>query len=808
MQNAFAKIFGGYGSFFGLHHPLSRLLLFICTMLHPATGISGLECAALVVVTRKMLSFPAGGEVEIVNGLLFGMLIGSLYQPSLASITVLAIGAVLIVLATVCLSDTLGKAWRLPVLGLPYVLTSYLMLPIASHLGMAAFTVPPFKVPPITPLPMPLLGQSHLFNNLEFRLDWHSWLVTPTGESVLNLFAPLGSLYFNGTPIGGLIVFIAFAISSRYLAALALAASITCTVFLQLFCTTIYPAAFNGSLDSNLSTALSSTTGNYHPSILAVTTLPILIAQMNGVLTAGIIGGLYTVPSIRSIAVALGSGLLACLLTLFLENTFWSSSFPPLALPFVLSTYIVLIGLSSARGGPWLKFWLITPALPEQSLERLTIARARGLDLHSVALRSPVSGTWKIYQGVDGEYTHKNQWRYALDLIQTENELSYKESGTLLSDYFSYGKAVLSPGWGTVVSLVNNCCDNQPGAVDLLNNWGNYILVQLDNGPYVMLAHLQRGSVRVNAHSRVAPGQLLALCGNSGRSPQPHLHIHVQTQPEIGSSTVPFHFCHVLVTAQDGTTTYQLNASPTENESIKAPARNAALARALNMNVGRCFEYSVSQSSGLNDKSYCNYKNDTKSENCTKQELKTINLTREKLTVALDLNGQFSLELRPDNQAKTNFTASEDLIAFFGRNNKSSRFLDTFVLAVGLTPLAEGNLQWQDKVPVRLLPIPRAVKLLWAMLHPFSPCLDSKYTRTWNSKEMIWIQTATHNLQLFSFDYTYSTEARISELSGLLSIESFDNKGQRLLKATLDGVGIREDNGIPEISFEASRSFS
>ena len=108
MQNAFAKIFGGYGSFFGLHHPLSRLLLFICTMLHPATGISGLECAALVVVTRKMLSFPAGGEVEIVNGLLFGMLIGSLYQPSLASITVLAIGAVLIVLATVCLSDTLG----------------------------------------------------------------------------------------------------------------------------------------------------------------------------------------------------------------------------------------------------------------------------------------------------------------------------------------------------------------------------------------------------------------------------------------------------------------------------------------------------------------------------------------------------------------------------------------------------------------------------------------------------------------------------------------------------------------------------
>lgn len=802
MLKAFAKVFSGYGSFFGLHHPLSRFLLFACTMLHPATGLSGLECAALVVVTRKMLSFPAGGEIEIVNGLLFGMLIGSLYQPSLASITVLALGAVLIVLATVCLSDTLGKAWRLPVLGLPYVLTSYLMLPIASHLGMTPFLAPfiathaathaalstsPLATPPFA---IPALGQSHLFNNLEFRLDWPSGLVAPTGESVLNLFAPLGSLYFNGTPLGGLIVFVAFAISSRYLAILALAASITCTVFLQQLYTPI------------------------NPSILAVSTLPLLIAQMNGVLTAGIIGGLYTVPSIRSILVAISSGLLACLITVFLENTFWSNSFPPLALPFVLSTYAVLIGLSSSRGGPWLRFWLITPALPEQSLERLTIARARGLDLHSVALRSPVSGSWKIYQGVDGAYTHKNQWRYALDLIQTENHRSYKESGTLLSDYFSYGKAVLSPGWGTVVSLVNSCPDNQPGEVDLLNNWGNYILMQLDNGPYVMLAHLQRGSVRVGAHSRVAPGQLLALCGNSGRSPQPHLHIHVQTQPEIGSPTVPFHFCHVLVTTQDGSTTYQLDASPKENETIKAPTRNAALARALNLNVGRRFEYSVSQGCGLNNKSHCHYKpgtkseNDTKSENVTNQDLKAISLSREKLTVVLDLNGQFSLETGPDCQAKTSFTASEDLIALFGRNNKASQFLDTFVLAVGLTPLAEGNLQWQDKVPVRLLPFPWAVKLLWAMLHPFSPCLSSEYIRTWNSKEMIWIQTATHNLQVFNFNYTYCTEARISELSGLLSIESFDNKGQRLLKATLDGVGIREDNGIPEISLEASRSIS
>jgi hypothetical protein len=155
-------------------------------------------------------------------------------------------------------------------------------------------------------------------------------------------------------------------------------------------------------------------------------------------------------------------------------------------------------------------------------------------------------------------------------------------------------------------------------------------------------------------------------------------------------------------------------------------------------------------------------------------------------------------------------------------DNKASLFLDTFVLAVGLTPLAEGNLKWRDKVPVRLLPIPAGHQTALGCAASLQPCLDSEYCRTWDSKEMIWIQTANHELQLFSFvdfsfktanrrswlSYSYRTEARISELSGLLSIESFNNKGQRLLKATLDGFGIREDNGIPEISFEASRSFS
>jgi urea transporter len=748
MFRALLKVFDGYGSFFGLRHPLSRLLLVACTMLHPLTGLSGLGCAALVVLTRYLLSFPAeGGELEIVNGLLFGMLIGSLYAPCGASLVVLSLAAVLIVLLTACLTDTLGKICRLPVLGLPYVITGYIMLPLAPHLGMT----PLLAAPGLVSLPA-------------------------LAESPLNLLAPLGSLYFNGTAWGGIIVFLAFALSSRYLALLTLGASIVCTLFLHY-----------GYFD-NQSSGLG---------LLSANPLPLLIAQMNGVLSAGVIGGLYTVPSPRSIMVAMASAILACLLTLLFEHTFWSSTFPPLALPFVLATYIVLLALSAARGGPWLRFWLFTPALPEASLERLMIGRARGVDLHSVALRCPVSGSWKVYQGFDGDYTHKGPWRYALDLIQTVDGKSYKEDGNTLTEYYSYCKPVLSPGWGTVVALTNTCADNQPGDVELVENWGNYLLIRLDNGPYVMLAHLQRGSIRVNVHSRVEPGQLLALCGNSGRSPQPHLHIHVQMTPEIGASTVPFHFCHVLVKESNGQTTYKLNASPAQGEKIKSTSRNAALARALHLTVGRCFDYSVclpSPETGTTGSTGCN----SAADRCR----------IERLTIKLDLAGQFSIEAvdretRPGTKAvgkraRALFSVSDDLAAFFDRSGES-KLLDVFVLSLGLTPLAEGNLNWQDKVPVRLLPASPVIKLLWSLLHPFSPCIDSFYSRTWDARRRLWIQKGRHSMPICAgLTRSWLTEVQLSELSGVLAIDLADQKGQ-LLTARLDGWGVKEDNGIPGI---------
>jgi|SRR5262245_17760278 len=63
---------------------------------------------------------------------------------------------------------------------------------------------------------------------------------------------------------------------------------------------------------------------------------------------------------------------------------------------------------------------------------------------------------------------------------------------------------------------------------------GNHVILALaEGGPYVVLAHLRPGSLRVAAGDRVMAGQQLATCGNSGNTTQPHVHIHVMDSTDI-----------------------------------------------------------------------------------------------------------------------------------------------------------------------------------------------------------------------------------------------------------------------------------
>ena len=77
---------------------------------------------------------------------------------------------------------------------------------------------------------------------------------------------------------------------------------------------------------------------------------------------------------------------------------------------------------------------------------------------------------------------------------------------------------------------------------------GNHVVIDLGGGIYAALAHLQRGSVRVRPGDLVHAGDIVARCGNSGNSTEPHLHLQLMDhrRPALADG-VPFTFAEAGV---------------------------------------------------------------------------------------------------------------------------------------------------------------------------------------------------------------------------------------------------------------------
>lgn len=738
------NLLNAYGSFFGLTNPISKFLILFCSLLNLPAGLVGLCGGFSVLICRQLLLSKSynnllSKQIETINGILFGLLLGSLFHFdfSISSFvklfSLLGIGSVLIVVFSSLLRSSSTKniqltnrSGSLPILGLPYCLVAYIALTIIPFLGLSSNTA------------MPTL------------INWHIYL----GEFSFGQFIrPLGAIYFNGSEFGGLLVFCAFLISSRYLASIALISSVISFYFLSLL-----------GLDPN--------------------SLLFLIAQMNAVLTACVIGSLYAVPGKKSLALALISALFAALLSLTFTRLFAFAALPILALPFVFSTYLTLLAFSRLKDKTWTDFWLDQPALAESSMAYLEQGKQRGIDSRSIALNLPVSGTWQIYQGFFGKHTHQSPWEYSLDFIQTIDGKSFTHDGSQTSDYHCFGKTIVSPVYGKVVDSRADLPDNNPGQMDCTNSWGNYLLIEIAKDAYVLLAHLKQGSVNTTIGRQVVSGQSLAQCGNSGRSPQPHLHMHVQNSPTMGSQTLPFHLSDLLVSTRGGDD-YSLNLRPSEETIIKTCSRNAPLKKAMQYHAGRWFEYEVSMP--------------------TKEDFIV------RFEIVVDFHGQLSIQ--SSTKASSALVINEQLLAFYGRNDQSDPVLDALILSLNLTPFVEGNFNYADASQRKLMNSFTAgsrgkelfARWLIPYFSPFSYCLKSNYKRSWDSHSQLWIQYGEHKLfDNAPADMTCSTIARLCESNGLVNF-TLEKQGNILVAAKLVSYGIKGDLGIPATKIYENR---
>lgn len=133
-------------------------------------------------------------------------------------------------------------------------------------------------------------------------------------------------------------------------------------------------------------------------------------------------------------------------------------------------------------------------------------------------------------------------------------------------DYPSFGRPVSAPAAGTVVVAHDRRRDHRArsnllgflymmvegivlqlaGAAGLM---GNRVVLALDDGTFVALAHLQRGSVRVAIGDRVEAGDVVAAVGNSGNSSEPHVHLQLMDDRRPSRAAgLPFVFTDVAIT--------------------------------------------------------------------------------------------------------------------------------------------------------------------------------------------------------------------------------------------------------------------
>jgi len=151
----------------------------------------------------------------------------------------------------------------------------------------------------------------------------------------------------------------------------------------------------------------------------------------------------------------------------------------------------------------------------------------------------PFDGKWTVFNGgVDKALSHS--WgiisqRYAYDFIILDDEgKSHAGDNKSLQSYYCYGKEVISPADGIVVKVSRRHKDSRVnGSKAYCDTWdirGNYITIKHAESEYSLIAHLAPDSIIVDVGDNVKQGDIIAKCGNTGNTSEPHVHFQLQTK--------------------------------------------------------------------------------------------------------------------------------------------------------------------------------------------------------------------------------------------------------------------------------------
>lgn len=252
------------------------------------------------------------------------------------------------------------------------------------------------------------------------------------------------------------------------------------------------------------------------------------------------LGAAYFLPTASSLVLAVFAGILTALFASVIQVVTGGSAVSYLPFPFLSVVWVGIIVLRT----PALKSRFVENTIvgiqPEKAAAMIAQHRLRWGSGDSL-LAIPVSGEVSISQGFAGKSSHKGLWQHAIDFQRPNLQgLPVEQAATI------WRAPVFAPVEGVVEHLRNDIADNPLGLPNFAENWGNLIVLKMDSGDRVLLAHFAQGSICVVQGQRVGFTTLLGEVGNSGRAALPHLHMQAQETAEPGAPTHPFRLANYL----------------------------------------------------------------------------------------------------------------------------------------------------------------------------------------------------------------------------------------------------------------------
>ena len=552
-----------YSIIFFLDNKLFATGMLVATFFNFYAGLSGL----IAVLTTLLIAHSMGFDREQLrkgllsfNALLIGLGMGTFFDPGFVYFTLLLLAVLLTLILSVTLGGFLGR-YGLPHLSIPFIIGFWLIvLPSSTfeNLGLTQRNIYWINT-------AYAVGGSQLVNFLQ----------AINGLSINNMadtyLRSLSSIIFQNNLLSGLLISVLLLVSSRITFSLSILGFLTAYLF----------ASFTGS----------DITGFSYYNIGA-----------NYIMTALAIGGFFVIPSIKSYLWTFLLVPLTTLVLLFMTKLFGVMQLPVFSLPFSVVVILFLYFLKMRTNASGLVITPIQYYTPEINLYSYNNNKIRLAQLLYYPLHLPFWGEWMVSQGYDGSFTHKGDWSKAYDFMLLDEEMkSYTSDGLHCDDYHCYNKPVLAPADGIVEEVTNQLDDNEIGKSDAVNNWGNSITIRHLPGLYTQLSHLRKGTFKVAKGDQVKRGDVLANCGNSGRSPQPHLHFQVQSSPKTGSKTLNYPFAYYLKFRKNLPELSSFS-HPDEGDLISDIQTHALLKKSFDLQPNTTMEFSYTDEKGVDRK--------------------------------------------------------------------------------------------------------------------------------------------------------------------------------------------------------------